>query len=252
MTVLELDQICLQIGGVHINKDVSIRLEAGERRALIGPNGAGKTTLMNLAAGALRPSSGRIRLGGHDVTRLPVHRRARRGLARTFQITNLFPAMTVGENLAIAVQATDPRRFDPLRPWSRSRAVWSRVDHLLERGRLTAIRDVPVGRLPYGEQRRLEIVAAVAQPSAVILLDEPGAGLSSEETESLLDLVFGLDDDLAVLFIDHDVDLAFRLATHVTLLNLGEGVADGSPAEVRAMPMFAQIYLGGGASAGSR
>jgi branched-chain amino acid transport system ATP-binding protein len=245
MNVLELDRVCMQIGGVHITRDVSLDLAPGERRALIGPNGAGKTTLMNMAAGVLRPTSGRVRLGGRDVTGMPVHRRARRGLARTFQITNLFPAMTVGENLAIAVQAGSPRRFDALRPWSRAKAVWAEVDDLLERGGLVAIRDTPVGQLAYGAQRRLEIVAAVARPSSVILLDEPGAGLSSEETEVLLDLVFGLDPDLAVMFIDHDVELAFRMATHVTLLNLGEVVGEGTPAEVRAMPVFSQIYLGG-------
>jgi branched-chain amino acid transport system ATP-binding protein len=245
MNVLELDKVCMQIGGVHITRDVSLSLAPGERRALIGPNGAGKTTLMNMAAGVLRPTSGRVRLGGRDVTGMPVHRRARRGLARTFQITNLFPAMTVGENLAIAVQAGSSRRFDALRPWSRAKAVWAEVDDLLERGGLVAIRDTPVGQLAYGAQRRLEIVAAVARPSSVILLDEPGAGLSSEETEVLLDLVFGLDPELAVMFIDHDVELAFRMATHVTLLNLGEVVGEGSPADVRAMPVFSQIYLGG-------
>jgi branched-chain amino acid transport system ATP-binding protein len=127
--------------------------------------------------------------------------------------------------------------------------VWTQVEDLLERGGLTTIRDTPVGQLPYGAQRRLEIVVAVARPSSVILLDEPGAGLSSEETEDLLDLVFGLDPELAVLFIDHDVDLAFRLATHVTLLNLGEVVADGSPAEVRALPIFGEIYMGGASHA---
>ena len=244
MNVLELDRICMQIGGVHITRDVTLSLAPGERRALIGPNGAGKTTLMNMAAGALKPTSGHVRLGGRDVTRMPVHRRARRGLARTFQITNLFPAMTVGENLAIAVQVASPRRFDALRPWSRAKAVWAEVDELLERGGLVPIRHTPVGQLPYGEQRRLEIVAAVARPSSVILLDEPGAGLSSEETEVLLDLVFGLDPELAVMFIDHDVELAFRMATHVTLLNLGQVVAEGSPEEVRALPVLSEIYLG--------
>ena len=249
MNVLELDQVCMQIGGVQINRDVSVTLRPGDRRALVGPNGAGKTTLMNMAAGVLRPTSGRVRLGGRDVTSMPVHRRARRGLARTFQITNLFPAMTVAENLAIALQVADPRRLDPLRPWSRARRLWSRVDELLEQSALTAIKDTRVGELAYGDQRRLEIVAAVARPCSVILLDEPGAGLSSEETETLLDLVFGLDPELAVLFIDHDVDLALRLATDVTLLNLGEVVAEGTPAEVRAMPVFSEIYLRGPADA---
>jgi branched-chain amino acid transport system ATP-binding protein len=242
---LELDAICKQIGGVHINRDVSVRLAKGERRALLGPNGAGKTTLMNMAAGVMRPTSGMVRLGGHDVTRMPVHRRARRGLARTFQITNLFPAMTVAENLALAVQVDSGRRFDPLRSWTNAKAVWARVDELLERGGLADIRNAPVGQLSYGLQRRLEIIASVARPSSVILLDEPGAGLSTEETEELLSLVFGLDPDLAVMFIDHDVDLAFRMATQVTLLNFGEVVAEGTPQEVRAMPILSEIYLGG-------
>ena len=247
--VLELDAVCKQIGGVQINRDVSVRLAPGDRRALLGPNGAGKTTLMNIAAGVLRPTSGRVRLGGHDVTRMPVHRRARRGLARTFQITNLFPALSVAENLALAVQADSGRRLDPLRSWSGAKAVWALVDELLERGGLTDIGPTPVGQLSYGLQRRLEIVAAVARPSSVILLDEPGAGLSSDETEELLSLVFGLDPELAVMFIDHDVELAFRMATHVTLLNFGEVVAEGTPDEVRAMPILSEIYLGVGSGA---
>jgi branched-chain amino acid transport system ATP-binding protein len=247
--VLHLDRLSKHIGGVQINRDVTVRLAAGERRALIGPNGAGKTTLMNMAAGVMRPTTGRVLLGGHDVTRVPVHRRARRGLARTFQITNLLPAMTVGQNLALAAQVGSAARFDPVRAWSRARPVWQRVDELLEQGGLGAIRDVPVGQLPYGQQRRLEIVVAVARPCSVILLDEPGAGLSSEETEELLTLVFGLDPELAVMFIDHDVDLAFRLATQVTVLHLGEVVAEGSPAEVRSSSILNDIYLGGGAHA---
>lgn len=242
--VLQLDAVCKSIGGVHINRDVTVSLAPGERRALLGPNGAGKTTLMNMAAGVMRPTSGRILLDGRDVTRMPVHRRARRGLARTFQITNLFPALTVAQNLGIAVQAGSPHRFDALRPWATARSVWARVDELLVSGGLTRIKDVAVGELAYGEQRRLEIVAAVARPSSVALLDEPGAGLSSEETEELLTLVFGLDPELAVMFIDHDVELAFRMATRVTLLHQGEVVAEGTPEVVRAMPILDEIYLG--------
>jgi branched-chain amino acid transport system ATP-binding protein len=242
--VLEFEAVSKRIGGVHINRDVSITVAPGERRALLGPNGAGKTTLMNMAAGVLRPTSGKILLEARDVTSMSVHRRARRGLARTFQITNLFPALTVAQNLALAAQVGSSARFDALRPWGAARRVWSEVDGLLERGGLTRIRDVPVGQLPYGEQRRLEIVAAVARPCSVILLDEPGAGLSRDETEELLTLVFGLDPELAVMFIDHDVELAFAMATHVTLLHLGAVVAQGSPDEVRALPILDEIYLG--------
>ena len=243
MSSLVLDGVTKQIGRVTINRDVSVRLEPGERRALIGPNGAGKTTLFNIAAGLMRPSSGRILLGGREVTRVPAHRRARRGLARTFQITNLLPALTVAENLALAVQSESASRWDPVRPWRRHRATWARVDELLERAGLGEVRDTAVGSLPYGHQRRLEIIVAVARPASVILLDEPGAGLSSEETEELMLLVFGLSPELAVMFIDHDVDLALRLATRVTVLHLGEVVAEGTPAEIRHRRALDDIYL---------
>jgi branched-chain amino acid transport system ATP-binding protein len=233
VSALALESITKAIGGVTINRDVSVHLQRGERRALIGPNGAGKTTLFHIAAGHMRPTSGRVLLDGRDVTRLPSYRRARRGLARTFQITNLLPALTVAENLTLAVR-------DPVRPWRRVRGV----DELLERARLTDVRDMPVGSLPYGRQRRLEIIVAVARPSSVILLDEPGAGLSSEETEELLELVFGLGDDLAIMFIDHDIDLALRLATSVTVLHLGAVVAEGTPEQIRASRVLDDIYLG--------
>ena len=245
MSALALERVTKQIGGVTINHDISVRLEPGERRALIGPNGAGKTTLFNIAAGLARPSSGHVILKDHDVTRMPAYRRARRGLARTFQITNLLPALTVAENLALAVQSDTPQRWDAIRPWRRLRAVWGTVDELLERAHLGSVRDTPVGSLPYGRQRRLEIIVAVARPCSVILLDEPGAGLSSEETEELMMLVFGLSPELAVMFIDHDVDLALRLATTVTVLHLGEVLAEGTPEEIRASRVLDDIYLAG-------
>jgi ABC-type branched-subunit amino acid transport system ATPase component len=241
---LVLDDVCKHIGGVHINRDVTVRLRAGERHALIGPNGAGKTTLLNIGAGLSRPSSGRVLLGGEDVTALPAHRRARRGLARTFQITNLLPALTVAENLALAVQSASRQRFNPIRSWRGLDEVWTKVDGLLEEARLGAVRDTPVGALPYGQQRRLEIIVAVARPSSVILLDEPGAGLSSEDTEELMMLVFGLADDLAVLFIEHDLELALRLATRVTVLHLGRVLAEGEPEEIRSSGVLEEIYRG--------
>ncbi len=244
MSALGLEAVTKSIGGVTINRDVSVRLQAGERRALIGPNGAGKTTLFNVAAGHSRPTSGSVTLNGRDVTRLPAHRRARRGLARTCQFTNLLPGLTVAENLALAVQSGTSARWDPVRPWRRARAVWSTVGELLERAALTDVRETPVGSLPYGRQRRLEIIVAVARPSSVILLDEPGAGLSSEETEELMQLVFGLGPELAIMFIDHDIDLALRLATQVTVLHLGAVVAEGTPDEIRASRVLDDIYLG--------
>ena len=210
---LVLERVTKHIGGVHINRDVTVRMQRGERRALIGPNGAGKTTLLNIAAGLMAPSSGRVLMQGVDVTRMPSHRRARRGMARTFQITTLLPGLTVAENLALSVQSENPQRSNPLRRWRALREVWERVDELLAQTGLADVRDLPVGRLPYGQQRKLEIIVAVARPASVILLDEPGAGLVRRGAEELMSLVFGLGQDLTVMFIDHDVELAFRLAT---------------------------------------
>jgi branched-chain amino acid transport system ATP-binding protein len=240
---LQLVGVGKSIGGIEINRDVHLTLEPGERRALIGPNGAGKTTLFNIAAGLMRPSKGRVLLGGNDVTHLSPNRRSRRGLARTFQITNLFASMTVAENLALAVQSNSSRRYDFVRPWRSAGRIWRGVDELVDRGGLGAVRDEVVGTLPYGRQRRLEVIVAAARPCSVILLDEPGAGLTTAETEELMSLVSGLDSELAVMFIDHDVDLALRLATRVTVLNLGAIAADGTPEQIRASGVLDDIYL---------
>jgi branched-chain amino acid transport system ATP-binding protein len=240
---LVLDGISKRIGGVQIHEDVTIRLAPGERRALIGANGAGKTTLLNMAAGLMAPTAGRVLLHGRDVTSLPAHRRARLGLARTFQITTLVSSMTVAQNVALAVQAPLAGRCHPLRPWSRWNGVWDRVDELLEASRLAARAHTVVTELSYGEQRRLEIVIAAAARPSVVLLDEPGAGLTTEETEELLQLVFAVAADLTVLFIDHDVDLALQLATSVTVLHQGTVLHEGTSAETRACGVLDDIYL---------
>lgn len=242
---LELQDVSFSIGGATLTDSVSLVLRPGDRMALMGPNGAGKTTLMNLVAGLYRPTSGRVRLGGEDVTGWPSHRRARAGLARTFQITNLFSSMTVEENMAIAVGSNTPGRHNPMRSWRRMSEVWERVDDLIERSGLGDIRRTTVRTLPYGEQRKLEIVVAVARPAKVVMLDEPGAGLTANEAETLIQLVFGLSDDLAVLFVDHDVDLVQRLANRMTLLDLGQVVAEGTPREVAASDAFRSIYMEG-------
>jgi branched-chain amino acid transport system ATP-binding protein len=243
---LVLDHVSFAIGAVTLTDDVSLVLERGDRMALIGPNGAGKTTLMNLVSGVHRPTEGRVLLGGADVTRWSVHQRARAGLARTFQITNLLSTRTVEENLAVAVGARHRKRASLVRSWRSLRDVWLPVGDLVERAGLVDVRGARVGDLPYGEQRKLEIVVAVARPAKVVLLDEPGAGLTSGEAESLLELVFDLGEDLAVLFVDHDLDLVRRLATRMTLLDLGTVVAEGAPADVEGAERFRQIYLEGG------
>jgi branched-chain amino acid transport system ATP-binding protein len=243
--VLALDGVSFAIGGVTLTDGVSFSLAPGDRMALVGPNGAGKTTLMNLVSGVHRPTAGRVLLDGVDVTGWSVHRRARAGLARTFQITNLLTSRTVEENLATAVGATGRHRANVLRSWRSMRDVWGPVGELVERSGLGDIRRLRVGDLPYGEQRKLEIVVAVARPATVVMLDEPGAGLTSAEAESLLSLVFNLGDDVAVLFVDHDLELVRRLATRMTLLDVGQVVAEGTPDDVASCDRYREIYLEG-------
>ena len=240
---LALHDISFSIGGVHLTQDVSLQLNKGDRMALMGPNGAGKTTLMNLVAGSRVPTRGRILLDGSDITTWSPQRRARKGLARTFQITNLLSTRTVEENLALAVGSGHPRRAHPFRSWRSMKDTWSRVDELVERSGLGDIRRRPVASLPYAEQRKLEIVVAVARPAKVVMLDEPGAGLTRDEAGALIELVFDLGEDVAVLFVDHDMQLVRRLATRMVLLELGQIVAEGSPADVEASDAFDRIYM---------
>jgi branched-chain amino acid transport system ATP-binding protein len=242
---LILDDVSFSIGGAQLIQHVSFSLNPGDRVALMGPNGAGKTTLMHLVSGLYRPDSGRIVLGGEEVSGWSAHRRARHGLARTFQITNLFPTRTVEEHIALAVGVGHRQRGNPVRSWRRMSDVWEATDALIQKAGLQAIGHLPVAGLPYGDQRKLEIVVAVAHPAKVVLLDEPGAGLTVTEAESLIELVFGLSDDLAVLFVDHDVDLVHRLSNRMVLLDLGQVLATGRPSEVVASEAFASIYMGG-------
>ncbi|MGD9700877.1 MAG: ABC transporter ATP-binding protein [Acidimicrobiia bacterium] len=243
--VLALHDVSFSIGGAQLTSDVSFDVQPGERLALVGPNGAGKTTLMNLISGIFRPTAGRIVLGDHDVTAWSIQHRARAGLARTFQITNLLPSRTVAENLAIAVGARHRQRGNPLLSWRRLGTVWTRVDELIEQAGLGAVRDMCVGELAYGEQRKLEIVVAVARPARVVLLDEPGAGLTLDEAHALLDLVIAVGQDVAIIFIDHDLELIRRLATDVVLLDQGCVVARGAPTSVLESEQFRMAYLEG-------
>lgn len=247
--VLEVSHLTFRVGGATLTDDVSLSLEPGDRLALSGPNGAGKTTLMHLIAGVHTASEGTVVLDGADITSWSAHRRARAGLARTFQITNLLPSRSVEENLAIAVMSSDRRRAIPWIRWRAMRSTWTKVDELIELSGLGDIRSTPVGALPYGDQRRLEIAVALARPAKVVMLDEPGAGLTADEAGALVELVFGLDDRLAVLFVDHDVELVQRLATRMVLLDLGRVVSSGPPAEVAASDAFRRIYLEGRARA---
>jgi branched-chain amino acid transport system ATP-binding protein len=233
---LRLDRVCRSFGGLQAVDEVTLAVRVGERRALIGPNGAGKTTLFNLIAGALPLTTGRIALFGRDVTTAPAHRRAALGLARTFQITNLFPDLTVQENCLLAVQASSPVRFAMLRPVGRYGA-------LLERA-LDKLGDEVVRNLSHGEQRQLEIALALAGRPRVLLLDEPTAGLSPAESRLMAELLRRLDPAITVLMIEHDMDIALELSEMVTVLHYGRVIADGPREQVKADPQVREIYLG--------
>jgi branched-chain amino acid transport system ATP-binding protein len=224
---------------------VTLSVRPGERRALIGPNGAGKTTLFNLISGTLPVSGGAISLFGQDVTRAPTHRRAALGLARTFQITNLFPDLTVLENCLLAVQALLPVKFSMLRPVTAYGTLRERARAMLEAVGLEAVAEARVNVLSHGEQRQLEIALALAGRPRVLLLDEPTAGLSPAESRLMAALLARLDPAITVLMIEHDMDIALELSPTVTVLHYGRVIADGSREEIRADPQVREIYLGG-------
>jgi ABC-type branched-subunit amino acid transport system ATPase component len=241
---LEVRNLDRSFGALHVTRDVSLTLERGARRALIGPNGAGKTTLVNLITGVLKPSSGAVLLEGQDITGLSQAERARRGLARTFQINQLFRGLTVLENLCMTIGERDGECNNMWRPAGAKRSV---IDEALDR--LEALRLVDDARklvreLAYGRQRLVEIAIALAQKPRVLLLDEPAAGVPSSETHLILDVVASLPRDIAVLIIEHDMDVVFRFAKQISVLVQGAVFTQGTPAEIKANPDVRAVYLG--------
>ena len=241
---LSLTDVSKAFGGLKAVDGVALSVEPGERRALIGPNGAGKTTLFNLISGELPPSEGRIALFGRDVTALPPHRRAALGLARTYQITNLFPSLTVLENLLLAVQGLERTKLAFLRPVASYRHLFERARAVLDSVGLGGKEGDVVKNLSHGEQRQMEVAMALASRPRLLLLDEPTAGLSPAESLTMTALLKTLDAGITLLVIEHDMDVAFALTDRVTVLHNGRVVADGSREEVRASPLVKEIYLG--------
>jgi branched-chain amino acid transport system ATP-binding protein len=243
-TALAVSGLTHDFGGLRALNHVTLEVGAGERLVILGPNGAGKTTLFNIITGLLQPSAGRIRLFEHDVTALPPHRRARLGLARTFQITTLFPALTVLESVLLAVQGADRARFALLRPQTAFPQLFARAEALLDEWGLAERRAVPTRLLSYGEQRQVELILALAARPRVLLLDEPTAGLSPAETTSVAAMIRRFPRDVTILLIEHDMDVALALADRVTVLHQGDVLAQGSAEAIRRDPRVAEIYLG--------
>ncbi len=244
MTALDVEGLTKDFGGLRAVDHLTLLVYPGERRAIIGPNGAGKTTLFNILTGLLPPSSGRISFFGRDVTRLPTHRRAQLGLARTFQITTLFPHLTVLESALLAVQASDSVRFTLHRPATAYPHLFERAEVLLKEWGLFERRDVVTQHLSYGEQRQVELVLALAGSPKVLLLDEPTAGLSAAETASVSTMIRRLPRDITILLIEHDMDVAFDLVDRITVLFQGRTLAQGTKEEIRKNPEVMEIYLG--------
>jgi branched-chain amino acid transport system ATP-binding protein len=244
MTALEIDNLTHTFGGLTALADVSLAVAPGERLAIIGPNGAGKTTLFNLITGIFRPSAGRIRLFGHDVTRLPVHRRARLGLARTFQISTLFPKLTVLDSVLLAVQGLDPARFVLHRRRASYSHLRERAESLLSEWSLADRAHQVPRQLSYGEQRQVELILALAGAPKVLLLDEPTAGLSPAETASVAQMIRRFSRETTILLIEHDMDVALDLVDRVTVLVQGRVLAEGEKDAIRSDPNVAAIYFG--------
>jgi branched-chain amino acid transport system ATP-binding protein len=241
---LELESVSRAFGGLKAVDGVTLTIENGERRALIGPNGAGKTTLFNLISGEFRASSGAITLFGSDVTALAPYQRAARGIARTFQITRLFANLTVLENVLLACEALDRRKFMMHRPLSSLADLRERAARLLDDFGLWALRSELARNLSYGDQRMLEVALSMAGRPRLLLLDEPMAGLSAGERASMLHLLERLDSAIAVLLIEHDMDVAFGFADTVTVLDQGRVLFEGHRDEVSANASVRQVYLG--------
>ncbi len=243
---LQTEGLVKRFGGLVATDHVSFRLAPGARHALIGPNGAGKTTFVNLLTGVLAPSAGRIFLEGADVTAAPPERRVRRGLVRTFQINQLFPAMSPLETLGLAVSERVGGGRDWWRVAGSKTAIVDEIVDIAGRFHLADVLDERTSGLPYGKQRLLEIAVAFACGPRVLLLDEPAAGVPEAERHELLAAVAALPKDVSVLLIEHDMDLVFSFADRISVLVNGALLTEGTPEEVAADPQVRAVYLGTG------
>jgi branched-chain amino acid transport system ATP-binding protein len=244
MTALAVRRLDKSFGGLRVTSSVDLVVEPGERRLIIGPNGAGKTTLFNLITGELRPDAGAITLFERDITRVPSRRRAQLGLARTYQIITLFPRETLLGNIKLSLLGLSRLRWNPCVPLRRQAALAASAREVLARVGLDGLADRPLAQTSYGERRRVEIAMALAQRPRILLLDEPFAGLSTEERRDVLRLVAGIPRDVTIVMIEHDMDVALDFAERISVLHFGEVVVEGTRAEVVAHPRTREIYLG--------
>ena len=246
MSLLQVDNVSCHFGSLIAVNQVSLSVETGELRAVIGPNGAGKTTFFNLISGFLPPTHGRILLDGTDITALPAQRRVALGMARTFQITEIFPELTVRENLQIPVELAAGHRLSPYLSRRQAAALAAETEELLVMSNLADKADRLVGELSHGDQRATEIMMSLALKPRLLLLDEPTAGMGDQETYDISRLIRKLhkDRNLTIILIEHDMRVVFNLADRIMVLAEGAPLAEGTPAEIAASEKVQTAYLG--------
>ena len=244
--VLETKGLCKNFGALVVARDIDFALEPGARHAVIGPNGAGKTTFVNLLTGALAPTSGSVMLDGRDIAGLAEHERVKRGLVRTFQINTLFNGLTVLENIYLTVAERMGVATGLFRPVGSRPEVVAEAGRLVEMVQLQDDAGKTIDELPYGRQRLVEIAIALALEPRVLLLDEPSAGVPGAESHIILDAIAALPADIAIMIIEHDMDVVFRFAERITVLVSGAVLASGPPEEIAADERVRAVYLGQG------
>jgi branched-chain amino acid transport system ATP-binding protein len=242
--MLRLENVVVRFGALRAVDGVSLSLGKGERRAIIGPNGAGKTTLFNAITGVTIPTEGRVVVDGRDLTKAPPHLRARSGIGRTFQITNLFANLTISDNMRLAVRGLAPSKFSLFRSDRLPAADQERVDQALAVSRLAARHNVVVSELSYGEQRQLEIAMALVMQPRLLLFDEPAAGLSPTERAYVAEILSALPRDLTIVLIEHDMELALGLVDFVTVMFNGRVLVEDTPDQIRQNDQVQEVYLG--------
>ena len=246
LPVLELKKLSKSFDGLDAVQGVDLAVYAGDRKAIIGPNGAGKTTLFNVITGVLPASLGSVLLFGADITRWPSHRRTALGMARTFQVTSLFPKLTVLENVLLAIGGLRGTKFVMWRFLSSYADLHEKARGLLEAAGYWERRNAQVRNLSHGEQRQIEIILGLASEPKILLLDEPAAGLASGESREMAAFLKRLDPNLAILLIEHDMDVVFGVVDHISVLHFGKLVEQGSTGEIRRSAKVQEIYLGTG------
>ncbi|WP_409304795.1 ABC transporter ATP-binding protein [Peribacillus sp. SCS-155] len=249
MSLLQVENISKSFKTLQVLQSVSLEVQPGERHVIIGPNGAGKTTLFNCITGTLPINSGKVFLEGQEISRLPSHKLVHLGMSRTFQKNNLFGDLSVEENLHLALASTKPYRFQIFNALSNHRDLKRETDELLEQWDISKRRTEKVNNLSYGEQRLLELLLAMASKPKILMLDEPTSGMSPAETVQTSQMIQKLPRSIAILVIEHDMEVVFAIADRITVLHHGEVILSGRPEEVRNNEHVRQIYFGGGAKA---